>query len=152
MNILMFYKQKPSLDPIIYPYLKKHAKVFLLSKDKGDLLINQDDTINKEKLTSFIKENRITHFFYAENSSYLPIFLNEFPKEITKVMLLIDTHINKKRRLPYFSLFDLILLVNKHQVKEMSKYNPNTVWLTYGGDIDTFKKLPKMQKKYNVVL
>ncbi len=151
MNILMFYKDKPSLDPIIYPYLKKHAKVFILSKRDGDLTINPDDTIDTKMLHDFIKKKKITHFFYVENSAYVPIFLNEFPIEVTKVMLLIDTHINKNRRLPYLALFDLILLVNKQQVSELRTINPNIEWFTYGGDTKAFYKLPKAEKKYNVV-
>lgn len=146
----MFYKERPSLDPVILPYLKNHAKVYTLSKDSGDLIINRDDTIDIKKLHSFISEKNITHFFYIENSSYLPIFLNEFPKNVKKVMMLIDTHINKKRRIPYLSLFDYILLVNQHQLHELSQLNPNMSWLTYGADTNAFYKLPKVPKKYEV--
>jgi hypothetical protein len=65
-------------------------------------------------------------------------------------MLLIDTHINVKKRLPYLSLFDLVLLVNKHQKKELLKYNPNIEWFTYGGDTDVFFKLPQLKKIHDV--
>lgn len=151
MNILMYLHDKYSLDPIIILYLKKYANVYLISKSSADITINDNDWVEEEAIETFARTHKITHFFYVENSTYIPIFLNNLPKSVIKVMLLVDTHINWKRRLPYFSLFDLILLVNKHQVKKLSKYNPNTIWLTYGGDTESFYKLPNSEKKYNVV-
>ncbi len=151
MNILMFYNHLHSLDPVIYKYLRKQAKIFTISKNKtSDFFINKDDNVNNKKFSSFLKKNKISYFLYSENSSYIPDFLNLLPKEVIKVMFLIDTHISIKRRLPYFSLFDLILLVNFEQKEKLLKYNPNIEGLLYGGDTETFYKINKSKKIYNI--
>jgi len=149
MKILMFINQGRSIDPVIIKYLSKHSDVYTIGKVKVDFYINDDDSVDEKKLLTFIKEKNITHFFYSENSSYLPVFLNVLPRTVTKVMFLIDTHINLKRRLPYAYLFDMILLVNESDRRPVKKVNPNVYIVTYGADIDTFHKT-KSKKVYGV--
>lgn len=150
MKILMFINHGRSIDPVIHKYLSKHIAVLTIGKNNADFKINNNDLVDANKLRLFIKQNKITHFLYSENSSYLPIFLESIPPSVVKVMFLIDTHINLKRRLPYPYLFDVILLVNKSDEKTIKKINPNTFVVTYGADIETFHKLPNTKYIHEV--
>lgn len=146
----MYIHDGPSIDRVIYKYLSRYASVYTISKKSGNITINSSDEVDVEKLRNFINKHRITHFFYSENSSYLPLFLRDIPSSVSKVMFLIDTHINLKRRLPYVYLFDHILLVNAQDKNKLKRINPRVSVVTYGADTEVFKKLPGHKKKYDV--